>query len=800
MLYKWIMMLLVGIFLLTTVSGSVLADGMIMPDLLDVGYLRVRYHHVTVDIVMGADGVARAITRVEQEFVNPHAFDVDGQYVFPVPPDTMVAEFQATFAGVRQPVTRQDAATTNRQLYDWVAQRHDPALLQYADWETLTCAVRLPAGASRTMTLAYEQVLAPVGGMYHYRYILSTERYTSQPLESVSVTVNVASEKGLGTLYSSSHSVTTDRLGAGQARVSWAAEYVQPYTDFDLYFAPSEGGFGAGLLTGQREDAHREPQDHLLFLFAPDVAQLETTLLPKDIVLVLDRSGSMSGDKIAQAQAALHFILGQLNEQDRFSIVGFDDQLVIFSPTLRDADRDALRDARRFVDALYANNGTDIEAGLQTGLGILQHSEARASATRLIVFLTDGRPTAGVTEVGLIADLVGRTNGRVAARLHVFGVGYDVNTHLLDQLSAENGGSVTYVQPDENLELVLANFYGKIAHPVLTDVEVDFAGLDVTARYPRSLPDMFRGSSLLLTGRYRWADRDTVTVRVRGMAGDRAREFVYTFDVDDLPSQDFVPRLWATRRIGELLDTVRVEGETAALIAEIRDLGLAYGLVTPYTTFVIAAQIEGAASMENMSLYSNRSDLNRASGRTTIQARVQNQMYQDAAQAHLASGANVVNSGERSLAQVVREDTARQMRVAQNVDLALLQELGAMDAPISDEWLAENVTIDRQIDFASAEYFTLADDPAMRQYLQSGNNVLFKYQGEVIQITDPAAPETTDLAQLGLLSEEQLLNTSPLPQNARMPTSLNNRSSTPQTGIFAWVRIWVADLIRWLAR
>jgi len=754
---------------------------MIMPDVLDVGYLVVRYHHVTVDIEDNVAGIVRAVTRVEQEFVNLHDFPVTGRYLFPVPPEAMVGEFQATFDGERQTITRQDVATTNRVLYDLVAQRHDPSLLQYADWETLAFDLSLPAGASRIMTLEYEEVLAPTGGLFHYRYILSTERYTAQPLESASVTVNVTSSQGLGTLYSSSHAVTTERLGEGRARVTWEADHVQPYEDFDLYFSPTEGGFGGGLLTGWREDAKGEAQNHFLFLFAPETEAVRGTALPKDIVFVLDRSGSMSGEKIEQAQNALNFILGQLNDNDRFSIVGFDNQLVIFSKTLRAADRDALRAARRFVDDLYANNGTDIEGGLQTGLGILADSEPRAGASRFIVFLTDGLPTAGITDPALITELVHSTNARVEARLHVFGVGYDVNTHLLDQLSTENGGSVTYVQPGENLELVLSDFYGKIANPVLTDLEIDFDGVAVADLYPRALPDMFQGSSLLLTGRYR-ATAETATITVRGVAGVETREYVYTFDLGELHSQysvlhsqDFVPRLWATRRIGDLLDKVRVEGESAALIAEIRELGLAYGLVTPYTTFVIAAQTTGAASEQNMALYDNQADLNRVSGQTTIQARVQNQMYQDAAQANLAGGANVVNSGQRSLAQVM----------SQNVDLALLQGRKSPDEPITDEWIAKNIKIDREVVFGSEAYFTLASDPAARQYLQSGNNVLFAYQGEIVQVIDPDAPEVALATQSSEVTQQA--------QNDRMPVSRGG-------GTLEWFRALVADLIRWAFR
>jgi Ca-activated chloride channel family protein len=349
----------------------------------------------------------------------------------------------------------------------------------------------------------------------------------------------------------------------------------------------------------------------------------------------------------------------------------------------------------------------------------------------LVIFLTDDLPTAGIIDEELIPRLVTEANTRLEARLHVFGVGYDVNTHLLDRLAANNGGTVTYVQPGEDLESALTSFYGKIAYPVLTDVEVEFEGLEAEDLYPETLPDLFQGSGLLLAGRYRAAG-ENVTVRVRGRAGDERREYVYRFDLDETGGHDFVPRLWATRRVGALLDRVRVEGESPALVDEIQDLGLSYGIVTPYTTFVVAAQDEGAASAANMDLYNNQTELNQASGRVTIQARVQNQAYQQAEQAALASGANVSNAGQWSLAQVG----------AQQVDLSLLRGQKAISEPITDEWIARHVKVDRTVEFGSQEYFALAAEPEARSFLQSGRNVVFAYQGQVIAVQDPDSQTT----------------------------------------------------------
>ena len=708
-----ILALLVSLLWLNVGGSLALADGMILPEALSPDYLVVRYHRVMVSIEDN-----HAVTRVEQEFYNPNPFPVEGRYLFPVPPEAILSRFQAIVDGQPQHVERQDADTTNATLYDTLLQRQDPSLLQYADWESLAFDLNLPPGGSRQMSLEYEEVLAPSSGLYHYCYILSVERYSSQLLEEVSLTIDLHSSDGLASLYSSSHPVTTEWLGPGQARVKWEAQNVRPTEDFDLFFAPAEGGFGGGLLTGRRND-----RDHLLFLFSPEAGSRQANTLPKDIVFVMDRSGSMSGEKIEQAQNALQFILGQLGENDRFSIVSFNDQLSIWTHTLQPVEKSALTDARHYVDNLSADGNTDLEAALQAGLEILAHSESR-EVPQIVVFLTDGLPTAGLTDGALIARLVTEANARLEARLHVFGVGYDVNTHLLDRLSADNGGTVTYVQPGENLETILTEFYAHIAHPVLTDVEVEFEGLEVSDLYPQAIPDLFQGSSLLLTGRYQAAER-TVAVRVRGRAGDERREYVYHFDLNQVRDRDFVPRLWATRRVGELLDRVRVEGESLALVDEIRELGLSYGLVTPYTNFVIEGQADGPASAANMDLY-QKGDLNQAWGQTTIQARVQNQAYQQTDQANLASGANVVNNGQHSLAQVS----------SQNVDLSLLQGQKNLDGPITEEWIARNIGIDRTVAFGSEEYFALASDTAVRPFLQSGRNVIFAYQGQVVSVQD----------------------------------------------------------------
>lgn len=719
---KVIVPLLITLVCFNICSGLVMADGMILPHSMSVDYVGVRYHNVTVDI---KDGYA--VTRVQQEFYNPYSFTVHGRYIFPIPPDAVISKFQALIDGKQQSVEQQDASITNAVLQDVIRERHDPSLFQYFDWKTLAFNIDLPAGSSKKMTLQYEELLMPSGGLYTYRYVLSTERYTSTPLENVSLEINLQLSAGISNVYSSNYNVTTEWIDSKNVKVRWQAEYVLPTKDFELFFSPSDDGFGGGLLIG-RQDYH----DHLMFMFAPQLGENSVKSIQKDIVFIIDRSGSMNGVKIEQARSALNYILGRLDEGDRFSIIGFDDKLSIFSDELKPVSKKQIGEARRFVDDLYADGTTDLDSALQKGIEIIDQSEPGESSA-MIVFLTDGLPTAGILDTTLIADRIEESNSELNCRLHVLGVGYDVNTHLLDRLAADNNSYVKYIQPGENLELVFTQFYDRISAPVLTDIHIEFSGLEIDDAYPKQIPDLFKGSSLLFTARYKAAN-DYVKVIVTGDVAGEKKRFIYNFDLNKIRNYDFVARLWATRYAGALMDIVRVQGESYEIVDKIRDLGLAYGIVTPYTSFAIVAQDSGPASLDNMSLYSNVYELNRSSGRITIQARVQNQAYQEANNANIASGPNTFGYGGNTAARIANK----------NIDLNILRSKENINGPIDDEWILRNIAVDLNIKFGSKEYFALANDSDARLWLQNGTEVIFSYNGKIISVQDQnyALPET----------------------------------------------------------
>jgi Ca-activated chloride channel family protein len=720
--------LLLVLILSSTFVSVVYADGMMIPFGAEFGYVQVEYHHVRVTI---EDSVAR--TRVDQRFLNPYSEGIETRYIFPLPPLASIRDFQIQLDGHPVMVEKLSALESEMFLRNAITYQRDPSLLQFFGWEAYAVNLSLPPLGGITMVLEYSETLPAHGDLSHYFYTLGTERYSTALLQDVRVDVDVLAEESVAAVYSPSHPIMTERIGPRHIRATYHQENVLPTDNFELYFALTEDAIGAGLLTDA--DPELDGEGHFLFLLSPSSVMDTEIAMPKDIVFVIDRSGSMAGEKIEQARNALQHILGKLGEGDRFAIVSFDDLIDSPSNELQRVTDRTIQDARSYVSQLYDRGNTDIDGALSRGITLIDRAGFRPDASRMIVFLTDGLPTAGVTDERAIVERVRRVNDEIDASIHVFGVGYDVNTHLLDDLASQNHGTVTYVQPGESLEGVLTSFYGKIAHPLLTDLEIRYEGFTVTDVYPHQLPDLYFGSSIAVTGRYRNLQSKEVSIRLSGRLAGESTNQVFNFSVDNQAENPFIPRLWATRRIGDLLDEVRVEGERASLVEEIKTLGLRYGIVTPYTIDIVQAQLNGVSSDAVMSLYNQDLDgdgildINKASGEATVGARVQNLSYQQAMQSNQAVGSNVSNIGDKNVAQVGY--------YALDLDLIVKRGLDP-NLSLDESWLGDNV--DQVIHFGSDEYFEMAKDPSANQILQAGPNVLFEFDGKVIAVQESEMP------------------------------------------------------------
>ena len=522
-----------------------------------------------------------ATTHVTQTFRNPHRQVMEGTYFFPLPDEASITEF-AIWDGDRRLVGEVRPRDEARRIYEDIVRRvRDPGLLEYAGQNLFQARIfPIPAGGTKKLELTYTQVLRADNGTVGYRYPLGIGRNAS-PVERLSGRVRVRADGGLRTLYSPSHQVDVSRRGAREATVSFEQGRRDERRDFQLFYALSDREVGMSLFT------YREPgrDGYFLLLLSPDHEGQRREYPAKDVVFVLDVSGSMAEEgKMEKARRALAYGIGGLRAQDRFNVVAFSGEARLMESGLIAATPEGRARGARFVDDLRPRGGTNINDAL---VEAMRQFPAAGTRPRLVVFLTDGLPTVGVTDVDGILRNVSQAR-RDGLRLFTFGVGYDVNTRLLDRAAGENGGAADYVAPDEDLEVRVSSFFDKVNHPVLTNLRLDMGGVRTDLVYPRALPDLFRGTQMALVGRYR-NERELrdVTVRLSGNASP-TRTFTWTGLRFPMRAEqhDFLPRLWATRRVGSLMEEIRAHGENRELVDEVVELGTRFGIVTPYTSFL----------------------------------------------------------------------------------------------------------------------------------------------------------------------------------------------------------------------
>ena len=666
-----------------------LADGIIIPDPpicdpgicppmpLPISQLEIRYHHVDVTI---EDQVA--VTHVDQVFYNPNDWTVEGTYMFPIPHGATVTNFVLWIDGQAVEGKVLGAEEARRTYEEIVRQMQDPALLEYADRGALQARIfPIPPEGERRIELEYSEVLTSEYGLVRYVYPLNTEKFSTQPLDSVRVSVDVRSNVMVRAAYSPSHPVAISKGDNFHFTAGYEASNIKPDTDFALYYSIGEAE-AFHLLSYRDPSDEINPDGFFTLLLAPRPdAAIET--FPKDVILVLDRSGSMEGEKFLQAQDALVYILGHLNPKDRFNIITFSTAIETYSQTVQDVSE--VDQAIAWVERLSAVGSTDINRALL---------EAAAygdwERPTYLIFLTDGLPTEGVVDSGMILNNLGNVASD-NVRLFAFGVGYDVDTYLLDSLAENHHGTSTYVFPGESIDEILSSFYAKVSTPVLTGLSLDFGDLSVYDLYPSPLPDLFEGSQIVVVGRYR--EGGVTDVILQGQVNNQPQTFTFpdqVFSPDyhqqevSNANQSFIPRLWATRKIGYLLNQVRLHGPEQELIDQIVRLSIRYGIVTPYTSYLVTEPSPlGAAEQERIA-EEHYKELEAAPeapayGQDAVEkAATQGEMADsNAAAAPMADAANVVRVvGARTFvfAEGIWTDTAFDPEVMEPLKVAFLSD------------------------------------------------------------------------------------------------------------------------------
>jgi Ca-activated chloride channel family protein len=691
---------------------------------------------VRSDVTVRIDGERRvAYIEVEEIFRNNSHTMQEGDYLYPIPPEAVFTNL-SLFMGEQELRGEVLPADEARRIYEEIVRRKkDPALIELVGHGVLRARVfPIDPGDTRRVILRYTQILGKDGDLLRLRYPRvvgivpgTAARETSRPdlrtqrSHPFTLTIRVTGAERFATPYSPTHVIEVRERGPDELEIVHSGDAAA--RDFELFLPLRESFVGASLV------AHapgNEPGYFMLLISPP--AHGDEAHIPRDLTLVLDVSGSMSGVKMEQARDALDQILAGLRPEDRFRLITFSSFVRSFSDDFVRADRATLREARDYLSGVRAEGSTNIMDALREAL----EPEAERGRLSLIVFLTDGKPTVGETAPEQIMEAAERL--RDGERVFAFGVGYDVNTYLLDRMAEGGRGTVSYVGPGDDVEEAVSSLTRKISFPALSDLRIVRAPAELEDHYPNPLPDLFYGEDLILFGRYR-GDGSGRLVLEGTRAGETQR---FTYEVD-LPRRendnDFIPRLWAARKAGALTAYVRLHGADPEVVEEIRQLGLRYGIITEYTSYLVEEPLLAMTRDQDFAM-DRAVELAAAPAEATGA-----EAFKRAEASSRLRQADALEEAEAVVAGVMTPEGGRGNGSAAAVRHAGRKLFVLRDGTWTDMTFDDSLQVIELAPYSEA-YFELARRlPAIREYLALGDDLIIAGDGVVLKLTPDGATE-----------------------------------------------------------
>ena len=499
-----------------------------------------------------------ATTTMDVELANPTRQTQEAEMLIPVPEGAVVRSF--TFAGSAKEATakllpKAEAQSVYRSI---VAKLRDPALLEFAGYSLIRSNVfPVSAGGKQRVRIVYEHVLKADGNRIDY-VLPRSESFEASKIPWT-ISLRISASAPISGVYSPSHQVTVENSSSQQAVVRTAGQQQLEPGPFRLSYLANSSSVTASLVA--YPDARVGGGYFLLLAGVPADLQRTESAMKREVTLVLDRSGSMKGEKIDQARDAALQVLEGLEQGEAFNIIDYSDTIAKFSekPVIKDAN--TLRQARDYIKRIKANGGTNIHDALVEAL----RQSPTPKMLPLTIFLTDGLPTVGTVGEAAIRNAVIETNVH-KRRIFSFGVGYDLNAPLLTSISNATRATPTFVFPNENVEVKVSQVFKRLSGPVLADPQLttlDSAGV-VTTRavrelLPGQLNDLFEGDQLVVLGQYQ--TDDPLHFRLSGNYLGVPRTFDLKFDLSKATTRNaFVPRLWASRKIARLVEIITEAG------------------------------------------------------------------------------------------------------------------------------------------------------------------------------------------------------------------------------------------------
>lgn len=673
-----------------------------------------------------------ATTTLDQVFFNPTANQLQGNYMFPLPKEVAVQQFTMFINGTEVKGELLDAQKA-RQIYEDIVRRfQDPALLEFSEQGLARMRVfPIQPHSEVRIKLVYQHYLPEDNRTLAYSLPFSN---TKQKVKTAALRVRIKSSDPLKAIYSPTHAVDVHRDGEREASVGFELGDSPLNHAFQLFFQTTRNILDASLLS-YRDGS--DPKGFFSVNLSPGYGEM-SSIAEKDVIFIVDASGSMSGDKMEQARKALQFCIDKLGPNDGFNIVRFSTEASRLFDRLVEAKSSNKTLAFDFIRKLEAIGGTNVEEGFQLAL---ENQAARAGRPLFLLFFTDGKPTIGETQIEPLLKRI-EGFGIKGSRVFTIGIGTELNAQLLDRLTEQTLGYRMYVAANEDLEQKVSDFYLKIAYPVLTDIEWSVeGGIKTSEVYPKKLPDLFRGESLALFGRYegKGAGKLKLSGKMNGSAVS------YTFDLN-FPEEEtrnaFLPPLWGTRAVGYLLEQIRLRGESKELVDEVVRISKKYGILTPYTSYLIIED-------EAMLIGQNRmreDDAIFAPRMTTADKQRQSGEYKDAVSQEGAGSVRASDEFQKmnqsaNLADAQVGKSRMQYggpgntnnlaeEVAQVQGRALYNNNGTWQDSDWAEAVSNRNKVNRVQFNTTAYYQLLKDQPDTAPFLSLGQNVRFFWEGE----------------------------------------------------------------------
>jgi Ca-activated chloride channel family protein len=534
-----------------------------------------------------------ATTELVLGFRNPGGRAMEGRALLPVPTKATLKSFamEGPSGKIEAKLLPREEA---RRIYNEIVSRlKDPAILEFAGLGAVKTGVfPVPPGKTIRLRLVYEELLEIDGDRVDY--VLPRTQAMNSDAPPWTISLDWKESAGIRTLYSPSHEVSLKRDSGKRVSFKLSRKINPGPLQVSILKRRSKQAVASFLSHPEKDD-----QGYFLMLLSPPERDEEAPRFKREVTLVMDRSGSMAGQKLKQARAAARQVIGGLEDGERFNLITYNEAVENFSEQPVALDETVRKHAHQFLDRLRVSGGTNIHGALKVALS----QKTKEGFLPMVLFLTDGLPTIGETSETKIRESMAKLNlGR--RRIFTFGVGVDVNTPLLSRLSDDSRAVPTFVLPSEDVEVKVAKVFRRLSGPVLSSPKLSVKGAPgrMTDLLPSQLPDFFAQDQIVLVGRYH--GNEQLEFVLKGSDGREEKTYGFSFQPTMKRNSDFVPRLWATRKIAILTEALRDLGADSSmmgltghapssndpkvkeLVDEIVRLSTEHGIMTEYTAFL----------------------------------------------------------------------------------------------------------------------------------------------------------------------------------------------------------------------